>query len=237
MLRAAGYAMLRAGGAAVAERFGMHGGGHGHPDKLAIATFAAGRNWGLDPGSINYGVPLHQEWYRATIAHNTVAVDGQNQKAADGKLEDWKTAAGATTLAASADAVYPGVTLRRTLLLAKGRLDDRFECRSETERTFDWAFHSAGKLTTSLELAPRPGPLGERNGYQHIANVSSARTDAAWSATWEDGGARYTIRMEAAPGTEVFVGEGPGRDPAERVPVIVVRRLARQTVFRALHDF
>ncbi len=237
VLRAAGYAMLRAAGAAVAERFGMHGGGHGHPDKLGIATFAAGRTWGLDPGSINYGAPLHGEWYRATIAHNTVAVDGQNQKGADGKLEDWKTSGGATTLAASADGVYPGVALRRTVRLSKGRLEDRFECRSETGRVFDWAFHSAGRLTTPLKLAPRPGPLGEQNGYQHITGVSSARTDTEWSATWEDGGARYTIRMEAAPGTEVFVGEGPGRDPAERVPVIVVRRHARETVFRAVHEF
>lgn len=237
LLPSAGYAMLRAGGAAAAVRFGMHGGGHGHPDKLGIATFAAGRTWGLDPGTINYGVPLHREWYRVTIAHNTVAVDGQNQKTADGKLEEWKVAKEGATLAASADGVYPGVALRRTLTLAKGRLEDRFECRAEAERTFDWAFHAGGKITASLELAPRPGALGEANGYQHITGVSAARTDGAWSVTWQEGGARYTIRMEAAPGTEIFVGEGPGQDPAERVPVVVVRRRARETVFRAVHEF
>ena len=34
LLRAAGFAMLRAPGAVAAMRFGLHGGGHGHPDKL-----------------------------------------------------------------------------------------------------------------------------------------------------------------------------------------------------------
>ena len=47
--------------------------------------------WGLDPGSINYGVPLHREWYRSTIAHNTVTVDGALQAEKDGQADQWKT--------------------------------------------------------------------------------------------------------------------------------------------------
>ena len=120
LLRAAGYAMLRAQGIAVAKRFGMHGGGHGHPDKLNIVTWGAGRLWGLDPGSINYGVPLHREWYRSTIAHNTVSVDERPQANVDGALETWSLEGGATTIAASADAAYPGVALRRTVTVRRG---------------------------------------------------------------------------------------------------------------------
>jgi hypothetical protein len=114
-LKAAGFAMLRAPGAAAAIRFGMHGGGHGHPDKLNLVTYGAGRHWGLDPGSINYGVPLHQEWYRSTVAHNTVAVDGASQSTADGVLDSWNEGAAATTIAASANSVYKGVKLSRTV--------------------------------------------------------------------------------------------------------------------------
>src|SRR5664279_4287763 len=119
--------MLRAPGAVAAMRFGMHGGGHGHPDKLNLVTWGGGRQWGLDPGSINYGVPLHKEWYRATIAHNTVAVDGKDQSNADGELEQW----GDNGLTAKAGSAYPGVTLRRTLALDKKLLRDSFECNSE----------------------------------------------------------------------------------------------------------
>jgi hypothetical protein len=87
LLKAAGFAMLRAKGTSVAMRFGSHGGGHGHPDKLNIVTFGAGQLLGLDPGSIRYGVPLFREWYRTTIAHNTVTVDQRSQAASDGALE------------------------------------------------------------------------------------------------------------------------------------------------------
>ena len=126
LLRSAGYAMIRAGGAGIAERFGMHGGGHGHPDMLNIVTFGAGRMWGLDPGSINYGVPLHGEWYRSTIAHNTVSVDQRLQAPVDGKLIDWESGPEETRLATAVQEAYPGITLRRTIVAGKaGHFEDR----------------------------------------------------------------------------------------------------------------
>ncbi|HWB95845.1 MAG TPA: heparinase II/III family protein, partial [Bryobacteraceae bacterium] len=168
LLRTAGYAMIHTGSVAVAERFGMHGGGHGHPDMLNLVTFGAGYMWGLDPGSINYGVPLHGEWYRSTIAHNTVSVDQQLQAAVDGKLVEWKSGADETRLATSVEGAYPEVTLRRTVVAARsGSVEDRFECSSGVEHVYDWAFHSSGAFQSSLTFEPR-GPLGESAGYQHV---------------------------------------------------------------------
>ncbi len=235
LLRSAGYAMLRTRGAAAAVRFGMQGGGHGHPDKLNLVTFGGGRNVGIDPGSINYGVPLHREWYRTTIAHNTVAVDGELQANADGTLERWSTG-GTTTLIASADAAYPGVQLRRTVTLRPdARLEDRFECVSSAEHTYDWAFHALGELSTSLSLAPRTQPLPAGNGYQHITEIRHAVTGEPWWAEWKANGSTFRLEFEAAPGTEVITGYGPGKDPADRVPLIIVRRKAASTAFQAVH--
>ncbi|MBI4873479.1 MAG: heparinase II/III family protein, partial [Acidobacteria bacterium] len=236
LMKAAGFAMLRAGGTAASLRFGAHGGGHGHPDKLNLVTFGGGRNLGLDPGSINYGVPLHAQWYRSTIAHNTVAVDQRPQSNADGELLDWVLKDGATTIAGAASKAYPGVSLKRTVTLSAGRLEDRFECASDSEHTYDWAFHVPGKLTSSLKLEPKEGPLGQENGYQHITRVASAKADGAWWVRWEGDGAALTLRFEAAPGTEVFTGLGPGRDPRDQVPVVVVRRHAAKTTFAATHE-
>ncbi len=237
LLGSAGFAMLRARGVAVAVRFGRHGGGHGHPDKLNIVTFGGGRLFGLDPGSINYGVPLHQEWYRSTIAHNTVAVDSANQTNTDGVAGAWTVDGKVTRFVASAGQAYDGVKLERDLRLSPDQLEDRFTCSSTSEHVYDWAFHAPGTLTLSVKTEPRPGPLGDRNGYQHIQSVARAATDGEWSATWDNGGVRMTIRFKAAPGTEVFTGIGPGRDPADKVPVVVVRRRATETVFDALHQF
>ncbi len=235
ILKSAGYAMLRAGGAAAAIRYGMHGGGHGHPDKLNVVIFAAGRNFGIDPGSINYGVPLHREWYRTTIAHNTVAVDEKLQANADGRLEKWSDTDGAT-LVASVGAAYPGVQLRRSITMRPdARILDRFECASDSEHTYDWVFHADGKLSTSLKLVPRADPLPTGNGYQHIENVRHALTNESWWAEWEADGAKYRIEFEAARGTEVITGAGPGKDPAQRIPLVIVRRKASVTTFTTVH--
>jgi hypothetical protein len=225
VMRSAGFAILRADGNAVAIRFGKHGGGHGHPDKLNIVTYAAGHLFGLDPGSINYGVPLQRQWYRATIAHNTVAVDGRDQRSVDGQLEQWSE----TSISARAEA-YPGVTLRRTLRLDGTTLQDRYECSSGVEHDYDYAFHAAGTFRTSLELQPRE-PLS----YLHVEKVSEAHTSGDWWAEWEQGGARYRLSVKGAAGTVVYVGVGPGRNPADRVPLVIVRRHGKQTVYDCTH--
>ena len=237
LLRDAGYAALRSPLVTAAVRFGMHGGGHGHPDKLNVVTYGAGRLAGLDPGSINYGVPLHQEWYKSTIAHNTVSVDGQIQKNEDGQLEEWRSEGGVTKFTGVADRVYDGVVLRRTLELDGAELRDRFECSSDGEHTYDWAFHAPGRISSSLALEAVAVPLGETNGYQHISSVRRAETGEDWWAEFDLGGAKLRLRVKGEPDTEVFTGEGPGRDPNDLVPVLIIRRKAARTVFEVTHRF
>jgi len=237
LLRASGFAMLRAPGTVAAMRFGMHGGGHGHPDKLNLVTWGGGRQWGLDPGSINYGVPLHREWYRSTIAHNTVTVDGALQAEKDGQADQWKTGDGATTITASAASVYPGVKLTRTVTVRANRIADRFECASAAEHTYDWAFHAPGRLTTSLDLKPGPERIAATAGYQHVESVASGRAAGDWWARWEAEGASFTLRVKAAEPAEVFTGAGPGKNPADRVPVLIVRRRGQNATFDAIHEF
>ncbi len=183
---------------------------------------------GLDPGSINYGVPLHREWYRTTIAHNTVAVDGKNQSTADGQLEEW----GENRIAASAPAAYPGVILRRTLAFDGSTLQDRYECVSKAEHDYDYAFHAGGELSTSLKLKPCE-PLS----YLHVEKVSQARTDGDWWAQWQQGNVRYRLSVKGAPETVVYAAVGPGRNPADRVPMVIVRRHGKQTVYDCIHEF
>ena len=240
VLREIGFAVLRSPRLTAAVRFGTHGGGHGHPDKLNVVTFGAGRQLGLDPGSINYGVPLHAGWYRTTIAHNTVTVDGASQSNADGRLDQWESSSEprVTKLVASAPGAYAGVLLRRSLKLdAAGRFEDRFECVSESEHVYDWAFHAPGVLSVSVDLKERAEPLGGTNGYQHLTKVRAGRTGEAWTAEWRgESGPPLVLKVDGAPDTEVFTAVGPGRDPLDAVPALIVRRRARGTVFGVVHQ-
>jgi hypothetical protein len=236
LLKEAGYGLLRSPEVTVAGRFGIHGSGHGHPDKLNIVTYAHGTHFGVDPGSINYGVPLFFEWYKATISHNTVSVDERQQQRADARVTEWRAEAGETVLAGEAE-VYPGVKFRRTLRLKGAVLEDRFECESETEHVYDWAFHSQGALGTSLEMKRRTEPVAKVSGYQHIKEPSEAATDGDWTATWREGKATLTLKVKGAPGTTVFTGKGPGPDPADDIALVLVRRKGTRVVFEMTHTY
>ncbi len=238
LMRDAGFAVLRVRAAdrvdALAVRFGRHGGGHGHPDKPGIVLHAAGMLMAVDPGSIAYGVPLHQQWYRQSVAHNTVVVDSKSQSTADGTLETWEAGEGKAALVATANEAYPGVKMRRSLsLAAKGRqstITDAFEVSSDGEHSYDWVLHVEGQLSSSLKFAPCE-PAGDANGYQHITGWQCAATDSDWEATWTNGSARLVLRMKGAPGTRVYRGVGPGRNPTDGVPLVLVRRRGMGTTF------
>jgi hypothetical protein len=253
LLAGAGCAVLRSPEAAVAVRFGIHGGDHGHMDKLGIVTHAAGATFALDPGTCAYSVPLYEGWYRTTLAHNTVVMSRKTQAAVDhGAVGHWHDDADSTTLTVTTDSAYPGVTFRRTLALRGGELRDRFECHCPVRHGWEWAFHAAGAFSSSLDFRPLGKPLGESDGYQYVADAAEVQTDDAWWARWEQGNARLTLHVAAAPGTRVFSGTGPGkaapgtsgfegfdpeRTPRSGVPMIVVRRLSINAVFVVTHRY
>ena len=100
------------------------------------------------------------------------------------------------------------------------------------EHDYEYAFHAIGKFSTSLQMSPR-GPLAN----QHILNVGEAQADGDWWAEWEQNGVKYRLNMKAVPGTVVYTGVGPGRNPAtDKVPMVIVRRHGKRTVFEASHQ-
>lgn len=83
---------------------------------------------------------------------------------------------------------------------------------SPRQHTVDFVLHGTGKnsvLTTSVPLAGRAGPLGERDGYRWITLQGEGHAEGTWEANW-DIGEGVGLRMMAL-GTEpthVLVGKG-----------------------------
>jgi hypothetical protein len=60
---------------------------HGHADALAFTLSVGGMEFLIDPGTYAYHTQSRWRWYfRGTIAHNTVCIDGKDQSQSGGNL-------------------------------------------------------------------------------------------------------------------------------------------------------
>jgi hypothetical protein len=178
-------------------KYGPHGGGHGHPDKLALELHAFGRRLSADLGTPGYGIPLNRTWYRHTVAHNTVLLDGESQPPATGELlhfDDGSTGGAAiahtrVTWPADAPPPYAGVTLERTIQWATTgapHFVDTVHVTCLERHLIALAFHHEGALT--LEgLASTPGaePLPDNPTYALLTETRHLQSPAGiWTAAW-----------------------------------------------------
>lgn len=232
-----GFATLRAPGSdhTVAIKFGAHGGGHGHYDKLNFISFAQGRQQALDPGTQSYAYKTHKTWDIVTVAHNTVVVDERTQAPATGRLLEWHPGPMATAIRVDGGDAYPQARLERLLVHTARYTLDVFTVisRDGAEHRYDWVYHNAGRARTALPLTDYAG-LPADHGYQHLANARATQTGADWDITFAQPGSSLRVRMLGQEGTTVVAGAGLGPDLAVPVPFVMARRRGTGTRFVAV---
>jgi heparinase II/III-like protein len=105
--------------------------GHSHAGALAIVASRGAEELLIDPGAYTYiADPAARQRFRATAAHNTLTIDGQDQAAPAGpfrwtdppetEILAWSTGADADIL--DAQCRYRGFTHRRSLVFLKPAL-------------------------------------------------------------------------------------------------------------------
>lgn len=224
-LTAAGYAILTHGkgpeAAWLCLKYGPHGGGHGHDDKLNLLAYRNGAAFAIDPGTAAYGVPIQKEWFRATVAHNTLTVDEQNQKPAEGACLAFGTQPeqGLSAVLAEAGPIYAGVVYRRAVALVGTDLVLILDLISAAaDHTFDLAWHNTGTWTV---LPPgTPVELPRQPGYMHLKDM--VRVADPLPVIQASKGLTVALAVTSAAG-ETWAGRGfDARD--ENRPVALVRR-------------
>jgi len=172
-----GHAMLRAGKdedqTCIFLDYGTYKGVHTHPDVLSIELYALGQLLAPD-GQIGYGQVPKFTWNDQTVGHSTLVVDEQSQSPNSGKLNFFSIAPKIRVVDASTDRAYPGVALRRTLVLTNSYLVDLFRASSAQSHRYDWAYHNFGNLAVRANLTPQAGNLGFADGYQEITQVQDS---------------------------------------------------------------
>lgn len=183
-----GYAVLRAptGDHTVTMKFGPHGGGHGHYDKLGFISYALGGVLGVDPGTQSYAAPTHNTWDLETVAHNTIVLDESRQAAATGKLLWQDLTSEYSAASAQAGAVYKNAVVERSMLVTAEYAVDLAKVASTdgASHQIDWGYHNFGTLSLSPELTPYTG-FGNGAAYKNLTANRAATPAAEWTATFD----------------------------------------------------
>lgn len=227
-----GYAVLARGEGREATwlclKYGPHGGGHGHPDKLGFVLCSGGNVVAVDPGTALYGLPIQAGWYKTTLAHNTLVVDQASQKQAEGKCIAFGSERGVDFAVAESGDIYDGVRHARTTALVDENLIvlvDHVLC--ERERVLDIAYHQRGEWENLSEGTPWKAP--EKPGYSHLRDAAVRPGGNGVALSTRLAGGLITIALAAGEPTEVITATGPGSHAEDRVPVVVFRRKCSET--------
>jgi hypothetical protein len=232
-----GYAMLRAkhSDLNVIMKFGPHGGGHGHYDKLGEIVFAEGKTQGVDPGTQLYGMALHKEWDQMSVAHNAPTADELRQDPATGKVIAWKDEKDYVAVTASAGPAYKFADLRRSILVTDqyALQVDREHATDGKPHLFDFNYHNFGGQTMQLHTEPyNEFPKG--NGYLHLEQAERGETNGNVVTCFENAGTTMSLEVLGGTPTEVFQGVAPGPHPAVKVPFVIARRKGTDVEFVTL---
>ncbi|MFO8011868.1 MAG: heparinase II/III family protein [Phycisphaerae bacterium] len=241
VFRGAGHAILRTRGEAgltAAMTFGPYGGFHGHLDKLSFVFFGWGRELAVDPGrarSQAYRLPIHRQWYKATVGHNTVLVDGASQEPAAGRLLAFAATDTHAAAVAACDAAYDGVRHVRALCLAPAYLlvVDRLE--AEAPHAFTWTYHNRGASVQCAAAAKPAGAAVPSDGvppwWPYLKHVRAGMTDEAVRAAFAGKDVTTHLVSGAAEGTDALTADGPCASVEDHVPLVMLTRRAKAARF------
>jgi len=241
VFHSAGHAIARTGGPkglVSAVTFGPYGGFHGHLDKLSFVFFAYGSELGIDPGrarSQAYRLPVHSHWYKATLSHNGVVVDGRSQAPAAGKLLYFDDDPATTVAVVQCSEAYKGVVHTRLLLQTADYLLVFDDLRADAEHRFDWFYHNRGELRECSVADKAVEPADSSfPGMEYVQSARIGVTDEASRVVFATGDVTNTLTFDAAPGTELLVGDGVGASVFDRVPLVRVTRRGKSARFAAV---
>jgi oligo-alginate lyase len=224
-------------------KYGVHGAGHGHFDKLHFIFFDQGREvipdygfgrWvNIEPKFGGRYLPENKSYAMSTIAHNTVVVDQTTQNKKKRKEADkvWSekhffddSNPNVQVMSARANKHYSGVKMQRTMFLVKsGKLDnpiviDIYRLASKNQHQYDYPIHFNGQpILVDFPYESNKNmqkPLGEDFGYQHIWKEASGKTDKTIKFTWLDENRYYSLISSPFPETELIFGRIGANDPS-----------------------
>ena len=224
------------------------GGRHSHHDGLNIGLFAYHfdllPDFGYPPVGYGGWSAPKAVWYTRTAAHNTVVVDGKEQKAGKGKTTLWGSGQRFHVVRISAPELIEGDQYERTLALvdvsdSRSYAFDLFRVTGGTDHAKFLSSFFGAIQTNGLNVQPAPD-------YGFNTELRNFRTDPApsmgWSVDWtvedryqvlpspQNIHLRYTdlTTSTAASLAECWIDSGLFGGKEEWIPRLMIRRQQAQ---------
>jgi Heparinase II/III-like protein/Alginate lyase len=240
----AGHALLRRpkSNSAALLTFSAYTGFHSHFDMLNFIYYGRGQQLGIDSGrsiSQAYRLPIHSNWYKNTLSHNAVVVDGQSQASkvgARGKLLLYEETPQYAAAAARSEKAYRGVKQARLLVLFDDYLLVLDQLEARRVRNFDWFYHDAGQSVRALQAAKRADINDYGPGYEYIKNARSARATGQVRLRFRGEKLDNCMTLAGGGPTQITTGHGPFGSVLIRSPLVFARRRGQRTVFAATFE-
>jgi hypothetical protein len=203
-------------------KYGVHGQGHGHFDKLHFIFYNSGNEvvpdygfsrWiNIEPKFGGRYLPENDSYAKQTIAHNTVVVDQSSQSNGNYPADEKKAGQrhffdaenpAVQVMSAKADGFYDGVGMQRTMfLLRDARLSQpvvvdiyRLTNTAGGEHTYDFPIHFRGQLiATNVKYAA------------HATEQRALGTSAGYQHIWNEGSGSTdtTVRLTWLDGNRYY---------------------------------
>lgn len=240
LYEASGLAVLRTGHNYLLFKYGPHSGSHGHADKLTFSLRARGKTVSPDLGSPSYGASLYSTWYKQTLAHNTVVVDGQSQRnSMGGRLDWWESDPDFAGVAATVRDTYPGVEHQRSVALSKNRLIIVDRLRSAQEHVYDWVYRNTGELQVAnggegeaIELKAASAAYGNLQNLKVYESLEKPATHVSW----HDAGIEIPLFVASSTPHTLITAAGPAVSPADTMDMVLVRQQGSDVWYVSVFD-
>lgn len=231
-----GIAMVRYPGITVWVKATVEAGGHDHPDKPALNLNLDGSDLRAgDIGNPGYGSPYHGEWFKRTWSHNALLVDGTDAACASARIERTVQTPWAAVVCATAPGAYPGVVIRRVIVVGAGWVVDWIRADSQQRHRWQHLFHVNG----TLDAAGQP-----RAVFNHrFVTDERLLGEGAWHGRWKSRTSAQRLLVAAYPpaGGVVAAFTGPDLPTDARRDCLVVEAAgehfaAQLVLWRGEHD-
>ena len=214
---------------------GIHG-GHDHMDKLDLTLFAQSREMLSDLG---YVYSMHKDifkWTQRSLAHNTVTVDGINQRYMGVTCELLHDEPGFKVIEAQGPWIYHTITdvFNRQVIFIERKhgqyVLDVF--RVSGGNMHDWSTHAESPNLTidGIQLHSTNFISGRDYAYDQLKNIRKGTIQNGFQAIWHwPGGleARLKLHVLSLSNSELFYAEAPAQrkigQEGRILPYLIIR--------------